>query len=593
MRCRRQTQIQPPITAPPSAPLQILPPTISHDLRIVWEVKNRFRLFRREADFLKHVAAQSIKTRARRRAAAWRPRPTGAAGRAPCSAISASTRWARVMTTCERDGARENYLAPADHRVEMRLVGAAPQATCAWVFDEGEGPPRDYTGPCGEEVRIRLAYGKPTIVDGRRRGAGRRRRCAPPTEIVVRDLLIAGLGDSIAAGEGNPDRPVALSDEGFCFRRFGTGAASTTGRAARLSAATAPAKRGAARRSELAEWTRLGARWMSQACHRSLYGYQLRTALALAVENPHVAVTFLPLACTGATIENGVLGSQRARELNCTPDAALPEHGAGAGHAAAAIPRRPRGARGRTARSISCCSPSARTTSISPGSSPTCIIDATARARAVQAQRDLASVEDAESALDPQPAGEFRQVARGAEADGRRRSLARRVRLVRPSRRCAPTAAPARGGQTGFDVHPAFKLDGERHAPRRRVRRARASCRSSRRSRYARATNCAQSGRPHDVRRRASAGVRRARRVRALRAGPRIRSRLLPARRQDASHPARCRRATEPLTCGAASREFRAYAPRARWIRTANDSYFVAMTYPEGLPATLAADRHP
>ena len=26
---------------------------------------------------------------------------------------------------------------------------------------------------------------------------------------------------------------------------------------------------------------------------------------------------------------------------------------------------------------------------------------------------------------------------------------------------------------------------------------------------------------------------------------------------------------------------------RARWIRTANDSYFVAMTYPEGLPATL------
>ena len=48
---------------------------------------------------------------------------------------------------------------------------------------------------------------------------------------------------------------------------------------------------------------------MSQACHRSLYSYQLRTALALAVENPHVAVTFLPLACTGATIESGLLGT--------------------------------------------------------------------------------------------------------------------------------------------------------------------------------------------------------------------------------------------------------------------------------------------
>ena len=44
--------------------------------------------------------------------------------------------------------------------------------------------------------------------------------------------------------------------------------------------------------------------------------------------------------------------------------------------------------------------------------------------------------------------------------------------------------------------------------------------------------------------------------------------------------------ATEPLTCGQPVAEFRAYAPRARWIRTANDSYFVAMTYPEGLPLT-------
>src|SRR3954464_1842322 len=55
-------QIQSQPIAPPAGPLQILPPTISPDLRIVWEVKNRFRLFRRETDFLKHVAAQSIKS---------------------------------------------------------------------------------------------------------------------------------------------------------------------------------------------------------------------------------------------------------------------------------------------------------------------------------------------------------------------------------------------------------------------------------------------------------------------------------------------------------------------------------------------------
>src|SRR5207249_7058855 len=44
--------------------------------------------------------------------------------------------------------------------------------------------------------------------------------------------------------------------------------------------------------------------------------------------------------------------------------------------------------------------------------------------------------------------------------------------------------------------------------------------------------------------------------------------------------------ATEPLACGASPSEYRAYTPRARWIRTANDSYFAAMTYPEGLPLT-------
>jgi hypothetical protein len=45
--------------------------------------------------------------------------------------------------------------------------------------------------------------------------------------------------------------------------------------------------------------------------------------------------------------------------------------------------------------------------------------------------------------------------------------------------------------------------------------------------------------------------------------------------------------ATDPMTCGRAASEFRPYASRGRWIRTANDSYLTAMTYPEGLPALL------
>src|SRR5205814_4265142 len=43
----------------------------------------------------------------------------------------------------------------------------------------------------------------------------------------------------------------------------------------------------------------------------------LPISLALAVQYPHIAVTYLPLACTGATIADGLFGSQRARE--CPP----------------------------------------------------------------------------------------------------------------------------------------------------------------------------------------------------------------------------------------------------------------------------------
>ena len=55
---------------------------------------------------------------------------------------------------------------------------------------------------------------------------------------------------------------------------------------------------------------------MRGPCHRSLYGYQMRAALALAIENPRIAVTFLPLACSGATIAAGFLGSQRIARMS-------------------------------------------------------------------------------------------------------------------------------------------------------------------------------------------------------------------------------------------------------------------------------------
>src|SRR5262245_45836488 len=57
------------------------------------------------------------------------------------------------------------------------------------------------------------------------------------------------------------------------------------------------------------------------------------------------------------------------------------------------------------------------------------------------------------------------------------------------------------------------------------------------------------------------------------------------------SDPARA--ASDPLTCGRPASQYRPYASRARWVRTANDSYFTAMTYPQGLSSvTMPASIH-
>jgi len=47
--------------------------------------------------------------------------------------------------------------------------------------------------------------------------------------------------------------------------------------------------------------------------------------------------------------------------------------------------------------------------------------------------------------------------------------------------------------------------------------------------------------------------------------------------------------ANEPMACGRPATEYRPYAPRQRWVRTANDSYFTAMTNPVGMgsPANI------
>lgn len=555
---------------------------VDGELAIAWEVTNRFRLFRNEADFQRHVAARTgdgVLAAEQRLAQA-----TDGRGWARDTLDHLCVNAAgRLTETCQRDGTRENYLAPQDHRVAVRLAGAVPPgATCTWSFDDGTPPPQQATAPCSEEMRLRVRYGRPTIAAV---GITRPDNSVDSlsAEIRVHDFLVAGLGDSVASGEGNPDRPVALDDGGFCFRRFlGSGLneyfrPSRAGFPGDKACLDGPASAGAAE-----EWQRYAARWTSAACHRSLYSYQLRTALALAVENPHLAVTFIPLACTGASVEAGILGSQRARE--CPPS----------GTCASSVP----GQLGQLQETLA----SARKQSADrnldlilltigandvrfSGLVADVIITPGVERTLFQQGGLITSVSEAQGQLDGELPGRFARLRAALKPlVGGNLSRVVYVSYGHPAL-ARGTACP--GGRDGLDVHPAFTADGARL---RQVADFVQSCFLPRLKALARcegAGTCreASSDRMTFVDSHQAAFANRGFCARSPDDPPFDRECFSPT--GESFDPDPVSAVSAPLACRRPPSEFQPYAPRARWIRSANDSYFTAMTFPQGMPAIL------
>ena len=244
------------------------------------------------------------------------------------------------------------------------------------------------------------------------------------------------------------------------------------GGGASISVQAAPAMRddrscenGPSSPSAARDWARHGARWMSPACHRSLYSYQVRTALALAVEQPHLAVTFLPLACTGATIGAGMFAGQRADDCpwvvgidSCsgTAPAQFAElqglMAAGAPPAAQAQPRHGAADDRRQRREFRrAWSP---TSSSTPRRSGSC----SSRAAPSSASHD------AQKALEQDLPDEFAQLRTALKPFvGGNLSRVVFVSYANPAMQAADKPCP--GGRDGLDVHPAFAAD-ERAAAR-------------------------------------------------------------------------------------------------------------------------------
>lgn len=547
-------------------------------LQISWEVRNRFRLFREERDFLLHVenarnrsilaAEQSLELQSEGRG--WARNMVNRL----CIDLQG-----RVNQPCTRDDVKENYLTPVDHPVTVRLTGAVPVgATCAWSFDDGDGPQAS-TFDCAEPVNLRVRYGKQTVasVDV---SSGSDPTQRVQTEIQVRDIFVAGLGDSIASGEGNPDRPLALSDEGFCFRSYlGTAGAQYY----RPSRAGFKGGRACEAPDTLANWQRYSALWFNSPCHRSLYSYQTRTALALALRYTHVAVTYLPLACTGASISDGLLGSQRARECppskNGTCQTSVSAQVSELREALTAAKKR------QPDRTLDLVLLSIGANDVYFSGLVADVIVDTATERALFRRSGvMASVDDSRDALArelPQNFVKLREALKPLVGG----DLSHVVYVSYANPALADGGVPCRGGRAGFDIHPAFNADPQRLArvstfvdteflPQLKglaTCTLGALCRDPEADRmtfvdthqaaFADHGFCAHSGNDPEF------------------------DRTCFAENGQSFNPDIVSAASQPMLCGRSASEYRAYLPRARWIRDANDSYFAAMTYPQGLPA--------
>jgi hypothetical protein len=275
---------------------------------IVWQVENPFRFFLDPADTEVHRATfQSLPPEER-------GNPVLAAERL-LAERHPDGGWSATMfdKTCwdpkrNRYGCRErsDYLDPKRHvvRASLRDLPDAHTVDCTWLTaPKGRGGRgKAVTLPCDIAVQLEIPYPDGAWIKVEIGG-----RQVAEVMARVSDLFIVGMGDSFASGEGNPDVPVRLSPT------------RSVDYDAQTRLVGYPARIG--------DWKAIGdkafieenARWQDQACHRSLYSHQLRAALQLAVEDPHRAVTFVGVACSGAETVFGLFLRYKGHEWVPSP----------------------------------------------------------------------------------------------------------------------------------------------------------------------------------------------------------------------------------------------------------------------------------
>jgi|HubBroStandDraft_5_1064220.scaffolds.fasta_scaffold11993_2 hypothetical protein len=574
-----------------AAPGSTLTPgiTVTPPIAIKWEVKSRFRLFKNEDDFeyMVHfhghegVLADETVLAGETKGIGWASRFVTRL----CVTDGSCTRTYSVPNSPSHESFNEPYLSPDFHRIGVTAEGVPGGTLCTWRFaaDGGGAVPNIAKDqPCGNEVFARVPYGKTTHVQLFVTSEPDHAQPTATTDVAVRDILIAGLGDSTASGEGNPDREIGLDTDGFCFRRFGAGESGSYFR---------PSRRGydgdrscsgdatSAGEDDTLNWFKQRAVWMDAACHRSLYSYQIRVALTLSIENPQIAVTYIPLGCSGATIANGMLGDEEARESDCIVRPAncarfvkgqldTLQQIMGAAH------------RGNRSRNLDLMLLTVGANDIGfSGLIANVMFDRSAPEFGIfSSAARLATPATASEALQNLP-GQFAGLRDRLRplVDNR---LDRVIYVSYGHPGLYNNGQPCPQGRQGFDVHPAFTIDGAllksasdfvvgQFFPRLRA-----------------IATCGAGGGCQSERDRMTFVDEHQAQFRSH--GFCAQSNSDPAfdrgcfRRDGKSFTTDLTQApSDPMSCHKPPNFFRAYDSRERWIRTANDSYFAAMTYPD------------
>ncbi len=153
-------------------------------------------------------------------------------------------------------------ISPSTWPVDVTVASSAGAGCPAgsYIFHvDGKAAPAKSIGACEYEVRFpKQGHQRLTasVKEGTTDHAG-------SAQVYVRDFLIAGLGDSNGSGEGNPDVP-----------------------------GTSPL-------------------WEDRRCDRSVNSFEPRAALMIDTYNPQTSVTFVHLACSGASVPQGLTGPYR------------------------------------------------------------------------------------------------------------------------------------------------------------------------------------------------------------------------------------------------------------------------------------------